>query len=152
MSAGGTDTLLGSWPARAAACDEPPALQVLAQSQDVGTLILLHLAQPIPDQSSYPVAVPDSGFPSPPAAQVAAQLTMPGSVRAFQAVNGTVELTALDATVSGRFAVTLRETESQDSLRYVGVFEGIPIGRAAAADCAAMAGTEDQAAPSANAR
>lgn len=148
VSAGETDTVRGSWPARATSCDQPPALEVVTQDQDVGTLILVHLYRGQSALSSYPVAAPDSGFPAPPAAQLAVQIASPGSMRAFQAVYGTVELSALDAAVSGRFAVTLREIQSHDSLRYVGTFEGIPLGPALVADCAAIAGSENDAASS----
>jgi hypothetical protein len=114
-------------------------VQVVAQDGDLGTILLFHLAPPVWWLDSYPAAMLDSAFPQAPAVQIGVQHTADRSVRAYTAANGTAELEELNGSTSGRFAVTLIEVESQDSLRYVGVFADIPVGRALPEDCAAIA-------------
>ncbi len=102
-------------------------LEVVAEQPGVGTLVLLQLPQADSRLTRYPVTVVDVGAPAPPAAQVAVQLFQERAAYAYQALEGEVEVYGFDERISGRFAVTLREISSDESLRYAGVFHGIPI-------------------------
>ena len=88
VSAGGRDTLGGAWVARAVRCERPPVLQVIARNEEVGTLILIHLAVDRQAVGSYTIAAVDSGFPSAPAAQMGVHVSSDLGVRAFRAVDG----------------------------------------------------------------
>jgi hypothetical protein len=109
----------------------------VADGQSVGTVALLFLPESGELLTSYPVAL-DSATPSPPVARVGVQVSGELGVRGYQGVHGTIELSALDGTADGRLAVTLRDVDAQDSLRYVAVFHGVSVARPGAAECAAL--------------
>jgi hypothetical protein len=102
-------------------------LQVVAQEPGAGTLVLLQLPPADERVTTYPVALIEAGFPEPPASQVGVQLFVGRNSFAFQAMDGDVEVYAFGARVSGRYAVSLREIASSDTVLYAGVFHGIPI-------------------------
>lgn len=130
--------LRGEWPARAATCDDPPVLEVLAEQPGFGTLILLQLPAPDSRMTRYPIVVVDSGAPEPPAAQIGVQRFEGRNSYAFQGLAGEVELYGLADRVSGRYAVTLREIQTDNEAKYVGVFEGIPLQALPPEQCQAM--------------
>ncbi len=137
-SAGGVDTVSGVWRARATRCENPPALQVVAGDEHVGTILLYQLDSLAAVAASYRVVSVDSGFGRPPSVQLGVQLTPDGGIRAFRAANGTATLERLDVETTGQFAVTLKEVDSLDSLRYVGVFHRVPVGSGSVEDCQAI--------------
>ena len=55
---------------------------------------------------------------------------------ALQALDGTVDITELDRTVSGRFAVTLRVITADTLVHYAGSFKEIPVRRVPDRSCA----------------
>ena len=122
----GTETVARDWVAQAGMCETPPMLQIKAdEAGSGGTLVLLAL--PPNKVANYPVTLVAEGLPTPPAAQVGVQVyTRTGSF-AYQAQEGSVEVYAFDKTVSGRFAVTLREITSNERIRYAGAFREVPI-------------------------
>ena len=136
-SAGAYD-LRGEWEARAAMCDDPPVLEVLAERPGFGTLVLLQLPEPDARLTRYPIVIADSGAPPPPAAQIGVQLFQDRNSYAFQGLSGEVELYGFAERVSGRYAVTLREIQTDNEAKFVGVFEAIPIEPLSAEMCLAM--------------
>ncbi|MGD2134814.1 MAG: hypothetical protein PVF27_01590 [Gemmatimonadales bacterium] len=128
VSAGIYD-LEGMWPARAARCIDPPMLEVhglVPGAPGVGTLVLLQLPTDDP-LTAYPIMTVDEGVPEPPAAQIAVQDTRGQTAHVFQGLEGSVELYGFDTRASGRFALTLRELQSDNQAKYVGVFHGVPL-------------------------
>jgi hypothetical protein len=136
-SAGGNRDLSGAWEARAAICDDPAVLQILAEQPGFGALLLFQLPQ-ADRVGTYPIAFAESGAPEPPAAQVGVQLFQAGSAFAYQAADGQIEVTGMGERVSGRFRVTLREITSEEHLRYVGVFDNVVVAPLPEAQCRAM--------------
>ncbi len=122
----GAHSIEGMWPAQAGLCDDPGTLQVLSEVPGTGTLVLMQLGEGS-RIGTYPIAIADSGVPSPPAAQVGVQLFREAEAFAFQATEGDVEIYGFSDNVSGRFAVTLREIQSNTNVQYAGVFAGVPI-------------------------
>ncbi len=121
----GVYDLSGEWPARAAMCDDPAIMEILAQQPGVGTILLLRLP-PAPERLAiYPITIADSGAPPPPAAQIGVQLFQGANAYAFQGLDGQVVLTGLGDRVSGRYQVTLREISSDGLAKYAGVFESV---------------------------
>jgi hypothetical protein len=124
--AGGEQDLSGEWEARAAICEDPAVLQVLAEQPGFGTLLLFQL--PEGDRVvTYPIAFAETGAPEAPAAQVGVQLFRTGSAFAYQAAEGEIELTGFGERVSGHFGVTLREINSEKHVRFAGVFDNVVV-------------------------
>lgn len=115
----------GSWEAAAAICEDPPMMQVMAGEPGIGTLVLLQLPPANQRVAHYPIVIVDSGPPLPPAAQIGVQLFRGRASYAYQAMDGEVELYGYGDRVSGRFAATLREIQSNDTVLYTGVFHGV---------------------------
>ena len=136
QSAGGAHEIKGEWPAEAGACERPPMLQVVAQVQGFGTIVLLAL--PEKDRvTSYPVTIVDTtGLPTAPASQVGVQVFRSDGPAAYQAAEGAVEVYAFEKTVSGRFGVTMRQVSTNSRIRYAGAFREIPLKQLDAAHCA----------------
>ena len=135
QSAGGDHEIKGEWPAQAGACDKPPILQVVTQEKGIGTIVVLELPVKL-RVTSYPVTAIAQGLPAPPASQVGVQLFRPEGPSAYQATEGTVDVSAYEKTVSGRFGVTLRQVSSSARIRYAGAFREIPIRQLDPAHCA----------------
>lgn len=126
QSAGGPAEIKGEWAAEAGVCEQPPMLQVVAQVEGTGTIVLLAL----PEKNrvtDYPVTTVGNGLPTPPAAQVGVQVFRKQGPAAYQASEGSVEIYAYEKTVSGRFGVTMRQISSNERIRYAGAFREIPI-------------------------
>ena len=60
------------------------------------------------------------------------------SAHAFQGLSGEVEIYGLAERLSGRYAVVLREIQTDDEVNFAGVFDGIPVEPLPADMCAAM--------------
>jgi len=131
----GTPELRGAWRAEAGTCARPPMLQLVAQEPGMGTIVLLALP-PTNPVTRYPVAIVGAGLPDPPAAQVGVNLFRSLGTYAYQAAEGEVEVYALDRVVSGRFAVTLREINSNARVKYAGAFREVPVKELDPAQCA----------------
>ena len=136
VSAGpaGADSIHREWAADAGWCETPPMLLVKSeQPGEGGTLVLLAL--PADRITSYPVTTVTQGLPTPPAAQIGVQVYRPTGPLAYQALDGSVDLYAFGPTVSGRFAVTLREINRNEKIRFAGAFKEVPLARLDAAYC-----------------
>ncbi len=137
--------LIGAWAARAGVCPSPPSLQVLAESDSVGVLMLLAYPDSGPRATSYRVVLPDSAPPSPGTARLGVQRIQYLSL-AYQGAAGWVEVSDLGRRVSGRWDVTLKDVTTQRELRYVGSFRDVPIEPWPGVLCALEAGADSSAA------
>ena len=121
----GGEEINGSWEAGAAMCEDPPMMQVMGGEPGIGTLVLLQLPPAGERMARYPIVIVDSGPPPAPAAQIGVQLFRGPASYAYQAMEGEVEVYGYGDRVSARFAVSLREIQSNDTVLYAGVFHGV---------------------------
>ena len=121
----GGEEIEGSWEAGAAMCEDPPMMQMMAGEPGIGTLVLLQLPATEKRVARYPIVIVDSGPPPAPAAQIGVQLFRGPASYAYQALEGEVEVYGFGDRVSARFAVKLREIQSDDTVLYAGVFHGV---------------------------
>ncbi|MBI4499552.1 MAG: hypothetical protein HY700_00160 [Gemmatimonadetes bacterium] len=134
----GTEPMVRDWPAQAGMCETPPMLQIRAEEAGTGGTMVL-LALPANKVTSYPITLVTQGLPTPPAAQIGVQVYTRTGSSAYQAQDGSVDIYVFDRTVSGRFAVTLREISSNTRIRYAGAFREVPVVRLDPALCAPAA-------------
>lgn len=129
--------ITGSWTARAEVCDDPPILVVQAMSsgaRSFGVIVLFHL----PSEGrfgTYRIVTVDSTHPSGAAALIGVQDHRQRLGHTFEAYAGSAELSAFDERVSGRFAVTMRDFQSDVHVKYAGVFHELPVDRFPDAFC-----------------
>jgi hypothetical protein len=143
ISAGpaGSDTISRNWVAAAGLCNNPARLLVTSdQPASGGTIILLHL----PDTNrvtKYPVVMANGGTVSTtgPTATLGVQVYSKTGPLAYQAAEGSVELSSFGPSATGRFAVTLREVTRHDRIQLAGAFRDIPVGTLDSARCAPAA-------------
>ncbi len=126
----------GDWEAQTGACDEPPLLEVVGRTPGMGVLVLLQLPPAGERVTNYPVTIVEEGAPAAPASQIAVQLLEGSTGRAFQGLEGSIDVYRFDDRVSGQFAVTLREIASDDLQKYAGVFHEIPVAPLPEEQCA----------------
>jgi len=144
----GGEEIDGSWEAGAAMCEDPPMMQVMAGAPGIGTLVLLQLPPAEERVGRYPIVIVDSGPPPTPAAQIGVQLFRGPASYAYQAMEGQVEVYGYGDRVSARFAVSLREIRSNDTVLYAGVFHGVSLEPLPLEQCeAAKAALEELDAP-----
>ena len=122
----GFDTISRDWPAEAGTCTTPPMLLVKSEREGAGGTLLL-LALPDNKVTSYPITTVSSGLPAPPAAQVGVQSFSPSGSQAFQATEGSADIYSFGKTVSGRFAVTLREINRNQKIQFAGAFREVAV-------------------------
>ena len=134
----GTQQIARDWVAKAGVCETPPMMQIKGEQPGAGGTLVL-LAVPENKITSYPVTLVAQGLPTPPAAQVGVQVYTKTGSFAYQAQEGSVDVYAFGKTVSGRFAVTLREINSNARLRYAGAFREVPVVQLDPAFCAPAA-------------
>lgn len=127
MRSNGTVALDGEWEARAGRCAEPPMMQILVQQQLDGVILLLALPSNGTVVGHYPVTLVEEGPPEGPAAQAAVQRIIEGRPYGWQARDGEVEIVAFDNDrVSGRYALTVRNINTNEPSRIAGSFLGVP--------------------------
>lgn len=137
----------GAWAARAGECPSPPSLQVMAESDSVGVLVLIAYPDSGPRTTVYRVVLPDSAAPSPGTARLGVQRIQYLAL-AYRGVGGWVALSDLGRRVTGRFDVTLADVTTQRELRYVGSFRDVRIEPWPRDLCALEARTDSAAADS----
>lgn len=132
--------LSGEWQPTAGVCGGLHTLQLLARGDTVDVLVVLQLPAESPATGAYVVRDPEDSTAGPRTARIGVQRVQYADL-AYRSERGSVELNRLDRLASGRFDVVLREVTSQDTVRYLGVFERIrvdslpePACRAAARD------------------
>ena len=127
VGAPGGEEMDGSWEAGAAMCEDPPMMQVMAGEPGIGTLVLLQLPPANERVGRYPIVIVESGAPEPPAAQIGVQLFRGPASYAYQAMDGEVEVYGYGDRLSARFAATMREIQSNDTVMYAGVVHGVTL-------------------------
>jgi hypothetical protein len=137
IGAPGGEEMDGSWEAGAAMCEDPPMMQVMAGEPGIGTLVLLQLPPAAERVGRYPIVITESGAPPAPAAQIGIQLFRDPASYAYQAMDGEVEVYGYGDRVSARFAATMREIQSNDTVMYAGVFHGVTLQPLPVEQCAA---------------
>ena len=130
--------LSGGWRATAGLCSEPPSLQLLAPGDSVDVIILLRSPAGGWVTGAYAVVAPEDTTDAPGTARMGVQRVLYVD-QAYRSERGSVELSRLDRLASGRFDVVLRELSSEDTLRYLGVFDRIRVDSLPAAECQAAA-------------
>jgi len=125
----GALTFEKAWPARAGRCARPAMILVLGEEEGSGGSILLQLPASGRMTGSYTVKLADSaGMPEAPAAQLGFQVFDKRGAAAYQAAEGTVEITSLDdRRVSGDFRVTVRHIVTNRQARIAGAFQAVDV-------------------------
>jgi hypothetical protein len=123
---------VGRWKAIARRCAHPPSLLVLAQGDSVDVVLLVDFAQAVPSVGEYPVRPEEEG--GLPRAQVGMQRVQYSDL-AYRATGGRVVIERLDRYLTGRFDVVLREINVGEEVRYLGVFDRLPVESAPEAWC-----------------
>lgn len=141
----GRDTLVGSWRARAGVCAEPELLQLIADEGEIGTIVLVHRPDGGSWETGYPVRAPDSTLAA-GTGRLGVQVFRHRRAVALQAVAGSVVVERAPPALDGRFAVTLRNVTTFDSVLYAGVFQGISVDSLPAGLCPSL--DVDSAVPS----
>lgn len=129
VSALGALTFNRSWPARAGRCARPALVLLIGDQPGSGGSVLLRLPTSGTRTGTYPVKLADStGVPEPPAAQLGFQFFEGTTSDAYQAADGSVEVTTLtDRRIDGRFAVTVRHLATNRRAQIAGVFEDVAV-------------------------
>jgi len=130
--------LTGSWTAQAETCDDPPMLVVQALSpgdRSIGIIALIHLPPEGDRLITYPIVTVDSGAAIGAVARIAVQDHRQRVGHSYEAYAGSLELSEFDDRVSGRFAVTMRDFQSDVAVKYAGVFHELPLARFPDAYC-----------------
>jgi len=124
----------GEWQPAAGVCGDPPTFQLVARGDSFDLILLLRFPSGGPPTGAYAVAPPGDTTAAPGTARLGVQGVVYAE-SAYQGELGVVELSRLDRLASGRFDVVFRELTSQDTVRYLGVFDRIRVDSLPAADC-----------------
>ena len=124
----------GQWRPRAGVCGTPPSLQLLVQGDSVDLLLLVSLPPDSTPSGTYVVGSPADTTGPARAARIGVQQLQPADL-AYQGIAGTVRLERLDRAASGTFDVTLQETPSHRTFRFLGVFAAVPVDTLGGAAC-----------------
>jgi hypothetical protein len=115
-----------SWEATAGFCDGGVLLELFAEGDSSGSVIVLQ--HPDGDViGEYTVVLADSVDPGERSARIGAQMFKGREAFGLQAIMGSLEVTEVSDRLSGRFTSTIRELESAVLTRYVGVFQDVPV-------------------------
>jgi hypothetical protein len=128
----------GEWVATAGLCPEPPTFHLLAPGDSLDLMIVLRSPSEGWTTGTYLVASPEDTTDAPGTARIGLQRVSYVD-QSYQGARGQIELSRLDRLVSGRFDVALRDLNSQDTVRYLGVFDRIPVDSLPPAECQAAA-------------
>ena len=126
--------LSGDWQPTAGVCHDPPSFHLLASGDSVDLMIVLRLPAEGLETGAYAVAAPEDTTASPRTAHLGVQRPLYAD-RGYRSERGSVELSRLNRLASGRFDVLLSDVTSQDTIRYLGVFERIRVDSLRGADC-----------------
>jgi len=130
----GDNVIDHEWDAEVGICEGAFLIELYAEDETSGSAIVLQYPDGEPT-GTYPIVGSDSVTIDERAARVGAQVFEESQAFAFQAIEGTVEVLSLGEVISGRFASTLREVQSQVLTRYVGTFRDVKIAELSADYC-----------------
>jgi len=119
----GSPDLGREWVTTAGVCDTPPMLQIAAEQPGTGG-VLVRLVLGVEKSTTFLVI---RGSATAPGANVGVQMYTKLGSFAYQAQEGSVDISSLGSSVTGRFAVTLTEIASKAQVRFVGSFRDIPV-------------------------
>jgi len=122
----GDFTIEGSWPAQVGVCEPAGPLELYTSDLRQGTAVVLHFAERRVE-GTYAVLSPDSAVGQERVAHIGVQVYGDRQAFGFRAIDGQLEVSDFGNHVSGRFATTIRETQSEILTRYVGVFTELPV-------------------------
>ncbi|UCD23834.1 MAG: hypothetical protein JSW51_12490 [Gemmatimonadota bacterium] len=111
------------WDAAAGYC-EKGMLELYAEDDSSGTVVVLHFPDSIP-LGEYPIVLAGPLGAESREARIGVQVFDGREAFALQAFMGSLEITEFGDRVSGRFASTLREMDADVLTRYVGVFNDV---------------------------
>ncbi len=118
--------LTGALPVRAGRCGDPPSIQVMAEGDSIGALVVVYFEGTEGRVGRYGVVPRDRLPPEAGYARVGVQRV--GYVsHSYEGVEGFVELDQLDGSVGGRVEVVLREVSSWEKVRYAAVFSRVEL-------------------------
>ncbi|KPJ96653.1 MAG: hypothetical protein AMS18_00525 [Gemmatimonas sp. SG8_17] len=118
----------GSWPAYVGVCEPAGPLELYTDDLRQGTAVVLHFVGGRVE-GTYSVLLPDSAIGQERVAHIGVQLYRENQAFGFRAIEGQLEVADFGNHVSGRFATTIRETQTEILTRYVGVFMEIAVER-----------------------
>ncbi len=116
----------GKWPATAGVCTGIRVIELYAEDEDGGTVIVLHYPENGPT-GTFPIMLVDSATPDERLALIGVQVFEERDAFGFQAIEGTAEVTTFDERISGRFASTVSDVQTDILTRYVGVFSAVRV-------------------------
>jgi hypothetical protein len=119
-------TLAKAWEAEAGICPNKREIELYAEDDSSGTVVVFYYPKGNPE-GSYGILQVDSVDLGERAVLVGVQLFREKEALGFQGIGGSAELEIVGDAVTGHFASTLREVESQVLTRYVGVFDQIAL-------------------------
>ena len=116
------------WRAEAGSCPSVGTIELYTEALQNGMGMLLHF----PDSQvvgTYTVLSPDSGLGEGRVARIGVQFFREARNDAFgfHGIDGQVEISEAGGHLSGKFQVTLQETQIEILTRYAGVFSRIPL-------------------------
>jgi hypothetical protein len=107
-------------------CPEQRILELYAEDEAGGTAVMAQFPQGVA-VGDYPIVLPDSAAVDERSARIGVQVFEERDAFGFQAFIGTLEVLSLGKRLSGRFASTVRDLQTDILTRYVGVFTDIPV-------------------------
>jgi hypothetical protein len=122
----GDFVLDGRWRATAGLCADVRVVELYAEDTDGGTALVLHYPEGEPT-GEFPIMLVDSATPDKRLALIGVQVFEERDAFGFQAFEGIVEIVSFDERLSGRFASTVRDIQTDILTRYVGVFAAIRV-------------------------
>ena len=120
----------GSWDATAGRCREPSLIQVLAQGEGLGVILLFGPSRNADEVGEYEVISGIQDLPDSSTVRVGVQLFGDAArTHVFLGATGTAEIQRIDSVVAGRLAVTIIESSYRDSVFLAASFH-VPLGNA----------------------
>lgn len=117
----------GTFEPTAGVCDEPRSLQLIAQSEEIGIILVADLPDTGMVVGSYPMVSVDNDSVPALNARLGIQVFAGGGAFAYQAIEGELALERLDDNVTGRLAGLALEVTTGARFGFAGVFEDVPV-------------------------
>jgi len=122
------------WDADVGSCGDAFLIELYAEDETSGSAIVLQYPDGEPT-GVYPIVQSDSASIDERVALIGVQVFEEDQAFGFQAIEGTLEVVSLGEVISGRFASTIKEVQSEVLTRYVGTFRDVEIAELSADYC-----------------